>query len=107
MQIAARMCNQCLFTQNRIVSEERAASILKQCAREKTHFICHKFSLLHRGSQVMCRGHYEAVERGELPAPELLKCARRLKVLTFVELPPEKAERGPTEEDRDDPGPAR
>jgi hypothetical protein len=55
--VMSRMCDQCLLSPERIVSNGRAAEILKQCAREDTHFLCHKGTMA--GRDIGCRAHYD------------------------------------------------
>lgn len=63
-QVMSRKCDQCLLGPNRIVSSNRAAEILKQCARDDTHFLCHKGTMA--GRQIGCRGHYDTAP-GRVP----------------------------------------
>lgn len=87
MEVAERQCNECLFCSSRIVTDERAAEIIRDCAKRDTHFICHKFTLEDGRSQVMCRGHYEAAIAGRLPTPRLLAFAQWIGAVQFVPLP--------------------
>jgi hypothetical protein len=54
----SRKCDQCLLSSARIVSSSRAAQILKDCARDDTHFLCHKGTMC--GREIACRGHYDS-----------------------------------------------
>jgi len=51
-------CKNCLLSKDRIVSPKRAISIINSCAKNDTHFICHKASM--EGEDIMCRGFYDA-----------------------------------------------
>lgn len=55
-------CDQCLFSKNKIVSDERRREILEGCKAEDRHFECHKSTLA--GVPVCCRGFYDA-DRGD------------------------------------------
>lgn len=55
--VQKKCCNQCLFTKHKIVSDERKASIIKDCLENNKHFICHKASI--KGTNVTCRGFYD------------------------------------------------
>ncbi|MDB5973526.1 MAG: hypothetical protein JWR07_286, partial [Nevskia sp.] len=57
MEICEKRCDQCLFSEQRIVSKKRMADIVKECRRADNHFQCHKHSINNR--DVMCRGFYE------------------------------------------------
>jgi hypothetical protein len=52
--LAARPCDQCLTTRNRIVSGARAAAIVRECRAKDNHFFCHKGTAA--GLPVHCRG---------------------------------------------------
>lgn len=80
-QIAHKRCNQCLFSDNRIVSAERAAAILEECVEEDKFFICHKATLRDSEAQVCCRGFFDA--HPGVGAP--LRLAIRLGVADFVD----------------------
>lgn len=81
MEICKERCDQCLFSDNRIVSKKRMAEIIKDCRRNDSHFICHKHSIAGN-NDVMCRGFYETQ-----PASQMLRIAERLNVVRFVDLP--------------------
>lgn len=57
-------CNNCLFTKNRIVNEERKKQILDTCRKNKSKFICHKASKTKQ--EVTCRGFYEQENNQEI-----------------------------------------
>ena len=80
MKICDKRCKQCLFGENRIVSKKRMGEIVKECRSNDSYFICHKHSI--EGNDVMCRGYYETQ-----PAPQMLRIAERLKMVTFVPTP--------------------
>jgi hypothetical protein len=55
----SRRCDQCLYSDARIVSLERKADIEATCLAENTHFVCHKFTSAG-DRDVACRGFLEA-----------------------------------------------
>ena len=55
--VQKKCCGQCLFTNKKIVSEERKVSILADCKKNNKHFICHKASI--KGLKVTCHGFYK------------------------------------------------
>lgn len=57
-EVMEERCDQCLFGPNKIVSDKRRTQILKECAENDLHFICHKATML--GRDVGCRGHYDS-----------------------------------------------
>ena len=83
-RVAKKRCSECLFSDARVVSESRAKSIIEKCLKNDSHFICHKSTIAKR--EAMCRGHYDEVEQGRLPPPQMLRIAERLDVVDFVEV---------------------
>lgn len=55
--VQRKCCKQCLFSKNKIVSDERKAEILKDCADNNKHFQCHKATI--KGVQGTCRAFYD------------------------------------------------
>ncbi len=82
MKVCAARCNQCLFSDQRIVSKTRKAELIRNARRADAHFICHKHTMANPKAQVMCRGWYETQ-----PPSQLLRIAERLNCVTFVEEP--------------------
>jgi hypothetical protein len=56
--VCARPCNECLYSDARIVPADRAEAIDRDTVRHDKHFICHKASLHTPPLQVACHGHY-------------------------------------------------
>lgn len=81
-QVCETKCNQCLFSDNRIVSKARMKDIIATARKNDSHFICHKHTIADRASQVMCRGWYETQ-----PPSQMLRIAERLNVVEFVKEP--------------------
>lgn len=55
--VQKRMCNQCLFSRNKIVSDERKAEILADCESDNNHFECHKATIA--GKKGTCHAFYK------------------------------------------------
>lgn len=82
--MCAKRCDQCLFSSAKIVDDARKADVLRTCAEEDRHFICHKFSIAEGpGTQVCCRGFYDQ----DPAATNLMRIAGRLDAVEFVDLP--------------------
>ena len=58
--LAARRCDQCLTSRDRIVPGSRAAEIVLDCRRFGRHFVCHKAPA---GAIIHCRGVHDIMER--------------------------------------------
>jgi hypothetical protein len=41
LKVMASPCDQCLFSTARIVSAKRKADVLRKCAQNDSHFLCH------------------------------------------------------------------
>lgn len=77
LQVKKECCNQCLFTENRIVSGKRMKEILTGCRRSDTYFQCHKATI--EGKDVCCRGFYDN------QTSNLIRIAQRLNAVQFVD----------------------
>lgn len=83
-RVCKKRCDQCLFSSAKVVDDRRKLDILRTCATEDRHFICHKFTIAEGPeSQVCCRGFYDA----NPAATNLMRIAGRLGAVEFVDLP--------------------
>ncbi len=78
MKVAKKCCGQCLFTSKKIVSDERKESLLKDCVRNDTHFICHKASM--KRENVVCRGFFDNHSTG------MIRISERLRMIEYVDV---------------------
>lgn len=76
-EVKKECCNQCLFTENRIVGAKRFKQILNDCRITDSHFQCHKATI--EGKDVCCKGFYEK------QSSNLIRIAQRLNAVRFVE----------------------
>lgn len=72
-------CDQCLFGENKIVSNARRAQIIREIRRKDCHFICHKASI--SGQDVACRGDWDQLGCGQMG-----RIAGRIGAVQFVTL---------------------
>ena len=70
-------CDQCLYSSNKIVSDERKETLIKGILRSDKHFTCHKASI--EGKDICCRGFYD-----QAPSRKIYM-AKVLGVVKFVE----------------------
>lgn len=83
MKVQSKPCNQCLFTKNRIVSKERATSIVKDSLKKDTFFVCHKSSIEGDGhGEVCCKTYWDRYKNQF----NLGRIAQRLDVVKFVDV---------------------
>lgn len=75
--VMARRCDECLFSENAIVSKTRRKAILAECKRDDAHFECHKGTLA--GEEICCRGFLET------RSTNLIRIAFRLGVIVWVD----------------------
>jgi hypothetical protein len=55
--VQRKCCKQCLFSKDKIVSDDRKAEILKDCKENNNHFQCHKATI--KGVNATCRAFYD------------------------------------------------
>lgn len=77
MEVKKKCCGQCLFSKNKIVSDERKEQILSDCTRNDTHFICHKASI--EGKDIVCAAFYKQY------STNMLRISERLGMLKKVD----------------------
>lgn len=63
-KVMSERCNECLFGENKIVSNKRRAEILRGLRQSDSHFICHKASIA--GVEIACRGDWDRNGCGNL-----------------------------------------
>lgn len=80
-QVMKNKCDQCLFSNGRIVSKERMSQILKTCELEQSEFICHKATLAKQ--EVCCAGFWDRYR----PSNRKLRMAEALKIVRYVDGP--------------------
>lgn len=56
-RVAAKRCDQCLYSKNKIVTDDRRVELLESCNKDDKYFICHKAH--GTGAGVVCRGFYD------------------------------------------------
>jgi hypothetical protein len=80
-KVCARQCDQCLFSKNKLVDEERKQELLSQCERDQTHFICHKGSTV--GQNVVCNGFFR---NKTTPFLEIMKATNKIEFVQPLDL---------------------
>lgn len=80
LKVMKERCDQCLFSENRVVRKGRVAEILKECRKKEKYFVCHKASIKQgRGADTMCRGFYDTQDT------QLIQIADRLNLVSFID----------------------
>lgn len=79
-KVCSGQCDQCLFSENRIVSKNRKNQIIQDCLATNSHFICHKGSLV--GEDICCHGFYQSYGS----QINLIRVARRLNAVEMVDV---------------------
>lgn len=80
LRVCSGMCDQCLFSPNKIVSDARKREIIKNCLATGAQFICHKATI--KGEEVVCRGFYDTYG----PQINLIRIAQRLHAVEEVDV---------------------
>lgn len=91
LKVYKQCCKNCLLSADSIVSHERRKEIIKTCAKNQTHFICHKASIENK--EVVCKTFFDTL--GHLS--QMVRIAERLNCIEFVDQP--EAERLPSYKD--------
>lgn len=71
-------CNQCLFSKNKIVSDDRYHEIIKECLAEQRHFLCHKSTIQNK--HICCHAFYKKHEKDVW----YITLAKKLNMVKFV-----------------------
>jgi hypothetical protein len=77
LQVAAKRCNECLYSSSKIVPDDRRASLLADCRKSGRYFICHKATI--RGDAVVCRAFFDTEPN------QACQVAERLGIVRFVD----------------------
>lgn len=77
LEVMGKPCDRCLFSRNKIISDKSKAKVLADCARNDSHFECHKGTL--GGRKIVCAGF---VKRG---TSQMLRIAQRLRAIVIVD----------------------
>lgn len=80
LRVCHKQCDQCLYGNNKIVSDSRKKDVLQELEQENDYFICHKASIARE--KVMCRGYYE----GHKTKSILILLGHSLKTIRFVDV---------------------
>jgi hypothetical protein len=79
LKVYKECCKNCLFSDDRIVSQKRAKEIIKDCLEKQTHFICHKATI--KGEEIVCSKFYNTFGFHS----QMVRIAQRLNCIEFVE----------------------
>ena len=79
MKIRKKLCKNCLFSDNRLVSEDAAQRIIDETLEKDSFFICHESSI--ESGQVCCKGFFDNHKNDSLQT----RLALMLNIFEFVE----------------------
>jgi hypothetical protein len=80
-EVCEKQCDQCLFSENKIVSNKRRTQLLQDIAKEQSYFECHKATIA--GKSTCCRGFYDSLGYRS----QMIRIAERIGAVKFVEIP--------------------
>ena len=72
-KVKKECCGQCLFSEDKIVSNKRKSEILKDCASNDSHFTCHKTE------DACCKGFYDRI------STNMIRVSQRMGWIEVVE----------------------
>lgn len=81
LQVCEKLCDECLFTPNRIVRDGAKEDIVEECLKADKYFICHKSTIV--GREFVCRGFWNKHRNDVLP----LRLAQMWNLVEYVEIP--------------------
>lgn len=83
-RVQRKNCDQCLFTDRKIVSDACKTKILKDCVKKNSFFVCHKEALaeeeLPHDLGLCCRGFYDKFNTRPVGM------AKALQIVQFVDV---------------------
>jgi hypothetical protein len=77
LKVMDKPCNQCLFTENKVVSDSRRSEIIQNTVSSGGFFECHKATIA--GSEHCCRNFYDRI--GD--KSQIVRVAKRLNCVEF------------------------
>jgi cell division FtsZ-interacting protein ZapD len=87
-RVAAKRCDECLFSTAKIVSDSRKEAVIQHCIQLQVPFECHKFTILRlqRGGKkkdttAACRGFFDNYK----DEVSLMSVAERLDMVTYID----------------------
>ena len=81
-KVQKKMCDECLFSENKVVGNSRRDQIIKDAVREQSHFICHKSQLKDGKGDVCCRAYYDQLGHHS----QMIRICERIGAIEFVEV---------------------
>jgi hypothetical protein len=79
-EVCEKQCDQCLFSNNKIVPDNRKKSLLKKITKEQGFFECHKSTIA--GTHVCCKGFYDQLGYHS----QMIRISERLNAVKFVKV---------------------
>ena len=77
LKVKKKCCGKCLYSNDKIVSNERKKSILAGCRRDDNHFICHEATIQNK--EVVCAEFYNR------STSQMIRIAQRLRKIGMVD----------------------
>ena len=76
-KVKKECCDQCLFSENKIVSNKRRQEILNNCRQNDSHFTCHKATI--DNEDICCHDFYQT------QSSNMIRISQRLNMVEFVD----------------------
>lgn len=78
LKVYQQCCQNCLFSKDKIVNNERKRGIIKDCIQNQSHFTCHKATM--KNEDIVCHGFFSHM--GDVS--QLVRIAKRLGVVEMI-----------------------
>ena len=76
-KVKKERCNECLYSKDKIVSDERRKNLLSDIQNKDSHFVCHKATI--KNEDVCCKGFYDS------STSNMIRISQRLNMVEFVD----------------------
>lgn len=81
LKVYKECCKNCLLSPDAIVSPGRVKQIVQYCAKNQTHFQCHKATM--NGEDILCKTFFDKLGHKS----QMVRIAERLNMIEFVDQP--------------------
>ena len=86
LKVKKKCCGKCLFSKDKIVSNERKKDILKSCASDDSHFVCHETTVYDNdGDAVNDSNNAVCAEFYKRQSSQMIRISQRLGMVKMVD----------------------
>lgn len=81
LKVYKECCQNCLLSEDKIVSARKAKKIITNCKKEQSYFVCHVATMENK--EIVCKKFFD--QFGQYS--QMVRIAERLNAIEFVEQP--------------------